>query len=130
MYAVGYHINPPNNYVKIEEISMGCIIGIITTFLLLIVLGWKPYIGPIIAGLIRGYIVEKGAIGGLITGFVGGLLGGILLTLIFMFLGSLIGPLGALIGLIFGGIICLLFLPVAVLAEIGGLIGVFLASRK
>ncbi len=110
---------------------MGYFAGIIVTFLLLLVLGWVPVVGPLIAGAVGGYVAGKGAGGGAVAGFIGGIFGGILLGVIVAVLGTaFLGPLGAFLGLLAGGVVALKLIVPAILAAVGDLIGGALRGKK
>ncbi len=103
---------------------------IIITALLMLLIGWIPVIGAIIAGFIGGYRVG-GMVKGLIVGLIGcilGLVAAVMLLSIFNL--SLFGPVGvifsfiALVGLIKYSVISI------IMASIGGLIGGWFKSRR
>lgn len=58
---------------------------VLVGFILMIVLGWFPVIGPLIAGFVAELIargVGRGALAGFLSGIVGGIIIGVILTIV------------------------------------------------
>lgn len=108
------------------SIGVGSVVG----FLLLIILGWIPILGAIIAGLVAG-LIARGALRGLAAGFISGIIGAVIIAILFSFIGGLIaGAIGSAIGFGVGGLLILLSVGGAILSGIGGLIGGLLRHRE
>jgi hypothetical protein len=102
-------------------------IGVSAGFVLMIILGWLPIVGPLIAGVVAGLMAEGGLRRGAVTGLLAGTFGGVALALILTsvdpatfaplgfsvdFLGSFMlailsvgGTIGALIGGALAGLV-------------------------
>jgi hypothetical protein len=103
--------------------------GVMIGFFLLLILGWIPIIGALIAGIVAG-AVARGAGRGLVAGFISGIIGvGIIVILLTGVLSFLGGVIGGLIGISVGTVLILLSIGGAVVAMIGGLIGGALRRR-
>lgn len=111
---------------KNGNIGLGVFIG----FLLMVLIGWIPIIGALIAGAIAGSIA-KGAGRGLITGFLSGTIGLIILAIILGMVGGLAGStlgsasaaVGAGIGIGVSSILFIVEIGDIIVVTIGGLIG-------
>ena len=100
------------------------IVAVLVGFILMIILGWIPLIGPFIAGLVAGYIAKGGLGRGALAGFLSGIVGGIILGVIVTVLSTAaLGPLGLLIGAFAGLAAIILSLGGAIIALLGGLVG-------
>jgi len=102
--------------------------GAAVAFVLLIVIGWIPIIGALIAGFVAG-VIARGAGRGATAGFIGGIAGGIIAVLVLGAVGTLLGGviglgfLGGIIGAGVGGALLLLGIGNTVVCIIGGAIG-------
>jgi len=93
-------------------------------FILMVVLGFVPVIGPLVAGLVAGLIAGGGAWNGGKAGFLSGLLGAVILSGLAI-VGStfLLGIFGLVAGLGIAVTLIILALYHAVLGFIGGFLG-------
>jgi len=103
-------------------------LGIVAGFLLLILLGYIPIFGALMAGFVAG-LITRGAGRGAAAGLIAGIGGAVILSIILLVAGativSLLGQAGLAVLLkgSTGGIITLLALGNAVVCLVGGLIG-------
>ena len=99
---------------------MGLGSGTLVGFIVMIILGWIPIFGPLIAGFAAGLVAGGGAGRGATAGFLAGILGGIIIGTVITFLGvAFLGPIGALLGIFAGFIAIVLSLGGAIIALIG-----------
>ncbi|MEI7432633.1 MAG: DUF5518 domain-containing protein [Methanomicrobiales archaeon] len=93
-------------------------------FVLMVVLGFVPVVGPLVAGLVAGLIAGGGVWNGGKAGFLSGLFGAVILSVL-VIAGStfLLGIFGLVAGLGIAVTLIILALYHAVLGLIGGCIG-------
>jgi len=104
-----------------ERGSLG--LAVFVGFILMIILGWFPIIGPLIAGFVAG-LIARGAGRGALAGFLSGIIGGIIIGVILTIIGTAaLGALGTFLGILAGLVVIILSLGGAILALIGGAIG-------
>ena len=73
---------------------MGLGTGAFAGFVVMMILGWIPIFGPLIAGFAAGLVAGGGAGRGAAAGFLAGILGGIIIGIVVTFLGvAFLGPL-------------------------------------
>ena len=65
-------------------------LGVIIGFMVMVLLGSLPVLGPLIGGFIAGLIARGGSWGGATAGFVAGLFGAIVISVILILGGSLL----------------------------------------
>ena len=105
------------------------IVGTVAGAVVLVLLGWLPVLGALIAGIVAGHLA-KGWLRGAFAGLLAGILGFFVLEFVLTGIGgALAGSIGALGGGVLGGIIGILEIGNVPLAAIGGLIGGILTSR-
>ncbi len=109
------------------------ILAVVVGFILVLVLGWIPFIGPLVAGIITGYLATRetgGVLKGFAAGIIAGSLGAIIAAIALFFLGALVaGPLGALVGGAVGAGLVVAAAIKSVLVGVGGAIGALIAGR-
>ncbi|MDP7976402.1 MAG: hypothetical protein ACP5T5_01765 [Thermoprotei archaeon] len=103
------------------------VLGSVVGFLLIIVIGWVPFIGALIAGFVAG-LIARGAWRGFIAGLGASLIGFVIITLAFALAGGAIaGFVGAftfgLMGLGISVFLAIISLAGILLAAIGGALG-------
>lgn len=115
---------------KTGSMSLGVFIG----FILMVIIGWIPVLGALVAGIIAGAIA-RGPGRGIATGFFAGILGLIILAIFFFGFGSTnTGTLGtqisSVVGLSIHTLLVVLSVGGIILITIGGLIGGALAPQE
>ena len=99
-------------------------LAVIIGFILMVVLGFVPVIGALVAGLVAGLIAGGGIWNGGKAGFFAGLLGAIIMSVIVILGGTfLLGIFGFISGLGISLVLIILALYHAVLGFIGGCAG-------
>ena len=100
------------------------VISVAAGFVLMIILGWLPVVGPLIAGVVAGLMAEGGLRRGALTGLLAGIFGGVTLALILMNVDpATFAPLGFSVGFLGNLMLAILSVGGVVGALIGGALG-------
>lgn len=117
------------SFLSDERGGMG--LGVAVGFLLMILIGWIPILGPLLAGIVAGILARGGVGAGALAGFLSGIMAAIILGLLATFWG--LTELG-LIESLLGGLATfwaalLLSAGAALFGLIGGIIGGAMVER-
>jgi hypothetical protein len=118
-----------SQFLKDERGGMG--LGVFVGFLLMLLIGWIPVLGPLLAGIVAG-ILAGGVGKGALAGFLSGIMAAIILGLLVAFWGLVkFGPLEALLGgLATFWVALLLSAGAALFGLIGGIIGGAMVEKR
>lgn len=98
--------------------------GVIAGFIVMVLLGSLPVLGPLIGGLVAGLIARGGVGGGATAGFVSGIFGAMIVSVILILGGSLFfGIPGFFMALGVSFVIVIATLYFGILGAIGGAVG-------
>jgi len=104
-------------------------LGVIVGFIVMIVLGFLPVIGPLLGGFVAGIIARGGWWNGAKAGFVAGIFGAIVLGIILIIGATLfLGVVGFFGGLGVTAALIAIALYSAILGLVGGAIGGLIAK--
>ncbi len=111
--------------------------GALFGFLLMLFVGWMPFIGPLMIGLAIGFLVKKAG-WSFFAGFSAGVIGTIVLALWSLLIGMSFAPMflsaSALVGLVFGlpiiyGFLIMSFIS-ALIGGTAGVLGAFFSATS
>ncbi len=128
--AAAKRTRPTNTY---KVVWAGALFG----FLLMLFVGWMPFIGPLMIGLAIGFLVKKAG-WSFFAGFSAGIIGTIILALWSLLLGMPFAPMflsaAALVGLVFGlpiiyGFLIMSFIS-ALIGGTAGAVGAFCSAAN
>jgi hypothetical protein len=113
-----------------ERGGMG--LGVFSGFLLMLLIGWIPVLGPLLAGMVAGILANGGVGRGAFAGFLSGIMAAIILTLLVTLWGLLeLGPLEALLGgLTTFWVALILSAGAALFGLVGGIIGGAIVGKR
>jgi hypothetical protein len=127
VYFVGVKMS---KFLKDERGGMG--LGVFVGFLLMLLIGWIPVLGPLLAGVVAGILAQGGVGKGALAGFLSGILAAIILGSLVAFYGLVkLGPMAALLGgLATFTAALLLSAGAAFFGLIGGIIGGAMVEKR
>jgi hypothetical protein len=119
-----------NKFLSDERGGMG--LGVLVGFLLMLLIGWIPVLGPLLAGVVAGILAQGGVGEGALAGFLSGIMAAIILGLLVTLWGLVnFGPLEALLGgLATFWVALLLSAGAALFGLIGGIIGGAMVEKR
>lgn len=100
-------------------------LAVFVGFLLMLLIGWIPILGPLLAGIVAGILAQGGVGDGALAGFLSGIMGAIILGILVAFYEFVkIGPMASLLGGLATFVVALLLsVGAALFGLIGGIIG-------
>ena len=112
-----------------DEGSLG--LGVIVGIILIVIIGWVPILGALIAGMVAGAIA-RGPARGLVAGFVAGLIGLLALAFLFTYSGGAVWTIfkNVLLGFNISITLAVLEASGLILISLGGIVGGALMPQK
>jgi hypothetical protein len=120
-----------SRFLKDERGGIG--LAVFVGFLLMLLIGWIPVLGPLLAGIVAGILAQGGVGDGALAGFLSGIMAAILIGLLVILWGIVnnFGPLESLLGgLATFWVALLLSAGAALFGLIGGIIGGAIVGKK
>jgi hypothetical protein len=127
VYFVGAKMG---QFLRDERGGMG--LGVFVGFLLMLLIGWVPVLGPLLAGVVAGILAQGGVGKGALAGFLSGVMAAIILGLLVAFWSLVkLGPLEAILGgLATFWVALILSAGAALFGLIGGIIGGAMVEKR